>query len=154
MYRTSPRAAHPYARANVYNLRSYNDENLWGPFMDDGSLRTDWEKIESLMIILAYNIRAFEERCPTHLMDWHQPFNGVTPNSYTPLPRCMDGVDKSPKADFHSLHGASKIREPEPPLDAMDPYGISGTWRRVSSFPLPLIETHSDNMASTGRMLS
>lgn len=104
--------------------------------MDDGSLRADWEKVESLMIVLGYNLQMFGERCPIpaskSLMVWHSPFEGVTPNSYTPMPRFADTMDKNLKAELTFLHGTSIIQEPEPPLDAMDPYGVTGTWRRVS----------------------
>jgi hypothetical protein len=65
-------------------------------------------------------------------MVWHQPFEGVTPNSYTPIPSLMDLLDKNLKAELQFLHGSSMIQEPDPPLEAMDPYGVSGTWRRVS----------------------
>jgi hypothetical protein len=137
--RTRSRAAHPFARAKVYDLRGYNDNNLWGPFMDDGSLRTDWEKVESLMIVLGYNLQIFGERCPSpairSLMVWHQAFEGVTPSSYTPMPRSINIVDRTLRAELEFLHGSSMIVEPEPPLEAMDPYGISGTWRRVSLLP-------------------
>jgi hypothetical protein len=137
--RTRSRAAHPFARAKVYDLRGYTDNNLWGPFMDDGSLRTDWEKVESLMIVLGYNLQLFGERCRSpaikSLMVWHQAFEGVTPGSYTPMSSIMDMVDKSLRMELEFLQGCCMIVEPEPPLEAMDPYGVSGTWRRVSSSP-------------------
>ncbi|KAE9984218.1 hypothetical protein BLS_002812 [Venturia inaequalis] len=136
--RTRSRAAHPYARAKVYDLRGYTTPNYWGPWMDDGSLRVDWEKVESLMIVLGYNLQMFGERCPIpaskSLMIWHSPFEGVTPNSYTPMPRFMDTMDKNLKAELNFLHGTSIIQEPEPPLEALDPYGVTGTWRRVVCF--------------------
>jgi hypothetical protein len=62
---TSPqlvRQVHPFARSRVYDLRRYKAANLWGPFMDDGSLRVDWEKIQCIMIDLCYNLRMYTER--------------------------------------------------------------------------------------------
>lgn len=136
--RTRSHAAHPFARAKVYDLRSYTEANHWGPWMDDGSLHADWEKVEALMVVLGYNLQMFGERCPIpaskSLMVWHAPFEGVTPNSYKPMPRFADISDRDLKAELTFLHETSIIQEPEPPLEAMDPYGVTGTWRRVSCF--------------------
>ena len=56
------RQVHPYARSRVYDLRRYRNSNLWGPFMDDGSLRVDWERIQCIMTDLCYNLRMYTER--------------------------------------------------------------------------------------------
>lgn len=56
------RPIHPYARSRVYDLRRYTAANMWGPFMDDGSARIDWEKVQAIMIVLAYNHRLYTER--------------------------------------------------------------------------------------------
>ncbi len=56
------RHLHPYARSRVYDLRRYTAANMWGPFMDDGSARVDWEKVQAIMIDLAYNHRMYTAR--------------------------------------------------------------------------------------------
>lgn len=53
---------HPYARSRVYDLRRYRAANFWGPFMDDGSGRIDWEKVQSIFIVLGYGLRMINER--------------------------------------------------------------------------------------------
>lgn len=53
---------HPYARSRVYDLRRYRIANFWGPFMDDGSGRIDWEKVQSIFIVLGYGLRMINER--------------------------------------------------------------------------------------------
>lgn len=53
---------HPYARSRVYDLRRYRATNFWGPFMDDGSGRIDWEKVQSIFIVLGYGLRMINER--------------------------------------------------------------------------------------------
>jgi hypothetical protein len=128
--RTRSRAAHPFARSKVYDLRRYTDENLWGPFQDDGSHRTDWEKVEAIMIVLGFNLQLFSERCSSSLpLVWDQPFEGIAPNSYVPVN--MDGGWGEMELD----DGVEEmlVNQPEPPLDALDPYGVSGIWRRVSA---------------------
>jgi hypothetical protein len=126
--RTRSSAAHPFARSRVYDLRRYNDDNLWGPYLDDGTLRTDWEKVEAIMIVLGFNLQLFSERCSSRLpLVWDRPFEGIAPNSYVPMGKHgglgdidMDGVEEM------------LVNQPEPPLDALDPFGVSGIWRRVS----------------------
>lgn len=53
---------HPYARSRVYDLRRYKRSNDWGPFMDDGSGRIDWEKVQSIWLVLGYGLRMLSER--------------------------------------------------------------------------------------------
>lgn len=148
------RQVHPYARSRVYDLRRYRTSNLWGPFRDDGSLRVDWEKVQSIMIDLCYNLRMYTERrhpsssrgspaSPSSTLSpstasasyspssssssssstsssnhlWDQPFQGLAPNSYS----------------SYKLSG--KLAPPvNPDLDALDPYGVSGTWMRIVCF--------------------
>jgi hypothetical protein len=118
-------SAHPYARSRVYDLRNYTDQNVWGPFRDDGSMRVDWEMIESLMIILGYNsglcCRRFQPR-------FNPPWSDVLGGIVSPFP----------------LRDPTKmLYEPDIPLAARDPYGVSGVWSRVSfpSHPFPSIST-------------
>jgi hypothetical protein len=106
----------PFACSKVYDLRQYNDRNKWGPFMDDGTMRVDWEKVEAIMIVLGSNmddlglssIRMCETFCSV-------PFAGTWPNSW------------------QSPHTTGQHRDPDP-LEHLDPYGITGVWLRVVCF--------------------
>jgi hypothetical protein len=96
--------------------------------MDDGSRRTDWEKVEAIMIVLGFNLQLFSERCSSSLpLVWDRPFEGISPNSYVPVTRngCWGGAE---------MDGVEEmlVNQPEPPLDALDPYGVTGIWRRAS----------------------
>jgi hypothetical protein len=90
-------------------------------------METDWEKVEAVLIVLGHNLQLFAQRC-SHAFPktWNAPFGGAVPNSYRPLPRCCD-IGKTATQAAGSL-----VAQPEPPLEAMDPYGVTGTWRRVS----------------------
>ncbi|KAF2795068.1 hypothetical protein K505DRAFT_18528 [Melanomma pulvis-pyrius CBS 109.77] len=110
-------STHPYARSRVYDLRNYTDNTQWGPFREDGSMRVDWEMVESLMIVLGYNSSLCCRRnVPrTHPL-WAQPFEGVI-------------KDRScPKYEW------SIPMEPEIPIEMRDPYDISGIWSRIVCF--------------------
>ena len=139
--RSKSRLSHPYARARVYDLRHYNDRNSWGPYRDDRSFLPDWEKIEAIMIDLGYNMQRFvdglEHGGDGDVDMYDKPFEGVTPDSYTPIKEfvcpgvaamiaCGQYQPKHRQASCPHLMG-----QPDIPLDARDPYGISGTWRRV-----------------------
>lgn len=117
-----------YARSLVYDLRGYTSFNEWGPFLDEQEpdkqqgLEADWEKIEAIMIVLGSNMRHFSDHHGVDIM-WDQPFAGVTGCR---LPTESWKGTPSPKVPM--------IRQPEPCIDALDPYGITGTWRRVVCF--------------------
>ncbi|KAI3322193.1 hypothetical protein HD806DRAFT_501267 [Xylariaceae sp. AK1471] len=106
----------PFACSKVYDLRQYNDKNKWGPFMDDSTMRVDWEKVEAIMIVLGSNMEDLGlsriHMCETFCS---VPFAGTWPNSW-----------KSPHALGHP-------RDPDP-LEHLDPYGITGVWLRVVCF--------------------
>lgn len=107
---------HTYARAMVYDLRRYTDGTFWGPFKDDGKATTDWEALEAIMLVLDFNLAAFSERNGGDFKhNWDRPFVGATPNTFVSLP--FNQPSKGPSI----------------PLDLQDPYGVTGTWRRVSS---------------------
>jgi hypothetical protein len=128
------RYVHPYARSRVYDLRRYKASNFWGPFTDDGTQAIDWEKVQSIMIVLAYNLRMYTERSSrrglssqstnssdsprTGAMLWEEPFQGIGPGSFTP----------------HPLEEPLAPRSLNPDLDALDPYGVTGTWTRIVCF--------------------
>ncbi|RFU35017.1 hypothetical protein B7463_g1330, partial [Scytalidium lignicola] len=108
--------SYPYAASIVYDLRNYTDAAGWGPFLNDGSGRVDWEKLEAVMIVLGHNLRLFGEGHNGLFRPvWATPFSTTAANSY---------VSRS----------ISKNYELPPPLDAMDPYHVSGTWMRVVCF--------------------
>ncbi|KIW88194.1 uncharacterized protein Z519_11305 [Cladophialophora bantiana CBS 173.52] len=151
LLRSSPRPmrdVHPWARSRVYDLRRYNHLNMWGPFTDDGTQRIDWEKVQAIMIVLGYNHRMYTERRGLSdtdvlgglrgspppstgegsrssassarsniLKPWETPFSGIAPDSYVSSP----------------LTGKIKPA-PNPSLDALDPYGVTGTWMRIVCF--------------------
>ncbi|KAI2469880.1 hypothetical protein F4781DRAFT_202992 [Annulohypoxylon bovei var. microspora] len=103
----------PYACSKVYDLRQYTENTKWGPFMDDSTDRTDWEKVEAIMIVIGANLRKLGlTKFPVCKNFWEVPFAGTWPGSYKAIPI---------------------VHEPEP-LDLQDPYGITGTWLRVVCF--------------------
>lgn len=129
--RTRSQSAHSYARARVYDLKNYIEEsNKWGPFKNDGIYGVDWEKVEAIMIVLAYNMQLFSERDSGNFsMIWNRAFEGATPNSYMPmerhagllLPFSRPQIIPEPRIDVQL----------DPPLEVMDPYGVTGMWQRV-----------------------
>lgn len=113
---------HTYARSRVYDLRRYKGENFWGPFRDDCSGAIDWEKLQCIMVVLGHNLRTFAERTHGHFdTRLEAPFFGLAPNSFTPAKSCPS-------------HSAMFVKEANPPLADQDPYGVTGTWRRVVCF--------------------
>lgn len=117
-------ATYPYARAVTYDLRGFTDNNLWGPFLDEsseemGGLRVDWDKVEAIMIVLGYNLRHFHEH---HDMDvvWESPFNGLNGETQKQIERWKENG------------GVELIKQPDLNVDDLDPYKITGTYRRVS----------------------
>ncbi|RYC57371.1 hypothetical protein CHU98_g8838 [Xylaria longipes] len=107
---------HPFACSKVYDLRQYTVKNKWGPFLDDGSMSVDWEKVEAIMIVLGANMNNLGvssiHMCETFCS---VPFAGTWPNSW-----------KTP-------HIPSTPREPDP-MEHLDPYGVTGVWLRVVCF--------------------
>ncbi|KAF2143588.1 uncharacterized protein K452DRAFT_285624 [Aplosporella prunicola CBS 121167] len=72
-----------YARSRVYDLRRYTAATTWGPFMGDGSLRVDWEAMESILIVLTSNMRRFSERTYGRFQPiWYAPFQGAAPHTF------------------------------------------------------------------------
>lgn len=70
---------HPFARSRLYDLRRYKESNFWGPFMDDGSGRIDWEKVQAIYVVLGYGLRMLSERVPGSMntsLTWGMGFNG------------------------------------------------------------------------------
>jgi hypothetical protein len=110
-------STHPFARSRVYDLRNYTDKTKWGPFREDGSMRVDWEMIESLMIILGYNsglcCRRFQ---PRFSPPWSEPLEGIVPERAKIMPE----------------YSVKRLYEPDLPLQLKDPYNVSGIWSRVS----------------------
>ncbi|KAF2753386.1 hypothetical protein EJ05DRAFT_480400 [Pseudovirgaria hyperparasitica] len=131
---------HAHAKARVYDLRQYTDKTAWGPFVNDGSMRVDWEKAEAIMLDLAHNLEKFTSHACNHFASnfiWPSRFQGCSANSYEskplheyPEPRAVIGhFLPSTPPDIAPLY-----HEPALPLDIIDPYGVTGTWRRVVCF--------------------
>ncbi|KAH8695803.1 hypothetical protein GQ44DRAFT_634574 [Phaeosphaeriaceae sp. PMI808] len=112
-------STHPYARSRIYDLRNYSDKTKWGPFRDDGSMRVDWEMVESLVIILGYNsglcCRRFQ---PKFSPPWSMPFEGIIRSRAKILSECSTEL----------------LYEPDIPLQLKDPYNVSGVWSRIVCF--------------------
>ena len=125
--RTRSHSAHSYARARVYDLGNYAEEsNKWGPFKHDGICGVDWEKVEAIMVVLAYNMKIFSERANGKFpMVWNRAFEGTTPNSYTSM------ENEVPFSRAESIAASGIDFQLDPPLEALDPYGVTGMWRRV-----------------------
>ncbi|KAF2713940.1 hypothetical protein K504DRAFT_462407 [Pleomassaria siparia CBS 279.74] len=110
-------STHPHARSRVYDLRNYTDQTKWGPFREDGSMRVDWEMIESIMIVLAYNSNMCCRRnMPRFQPIWSDPFEGVV------------------KHGTQTEYKMTILKEPEIPIEMKDPYNISGLWSRIVCF--------------------
>lgn len=113
---------HPYVRSRVYDLRQHTknqNASFWGPYIANGTQEIDWEKIEAIMLILHHNMSHFartnEVFCEDAIPDWTVPFKGASAYSY-----------RSKKMDIPM--------NPPMPLEAQDPYNVSGTWMRVVCF--------------------
>ncbi|RDA86120.1 hypothetical protein CP532_1147 [Ophiocordyceps camponoti-leonardi (nom. inval.)] len=105
---------YPFAVSKVYDLRHFTARTRWGPFLDDGSDGVDWEKVEAILIVLGYNLSL--RRVMKLFADvWDSPFSGTWPRSYIPSPVPGPGPSLTP-------------------LEASDPYGVTGTWYRVICF--------------------
>jgi hypothetical protein len=116
--RTKYNQAYPYAVSMVYDLRNYKDASFWGPYLPDGTASVDWEKMEAVMIVLGHNLRMFTEQKhsifgPRSI--WREPWVGASPHSYEPI-------------------SMKELQTPITPGGMVDPYGIQGTWMRVSKF--------------------
>lgn len=120
--------AHTVARSKVYDLRQYTEHTYWGPFTNDGTQKVDWEKVEAIMLVLGFNLDKFTERSGGRFAQvWDDPFVGATPNSYTTMSPMVEAT-KSLDEEI------SMVRELQPSIDSLDPYGVSGTWMRVVCF--------------------
>lgn len=135
---------HMVARGKVYDLSEYTLPSLWGPFMEDGSHRVDWEKIEAIMVVLGFNLARFTERSDGRFpFVWKDPWTGATPQSFISAapPTAGAAEEQSAQSLFDQLmedaleHDQPRmIRELDPELESLDPYGITGTWMRVVCF--------------------
>lgn len=86
--------------------------------MDDYSQDVDWEKLETIMILLHYNLvkHAKEyDHIETLNPKWDVPFAGASPHSFISPPFTIP-------------------REPRLSLEARDPYNVTGIWMRVVCF--------------------
>jgi hypothetical protein len=100
---------YPYACSRVYDMRQHTQLTKWGPFRNDTTDRVDWEKVEAISIVLGKNIRGLWGSAGLFDDIWDTPFFGSFPGSFVP------------------------VKEPEMgDLDREDPYGIAGSWYRVS----------------------
>ncbi|KAI4702673.1 hypothetical protein J4E89_010395 [Alternaria sp. Ai002NY15] len=114
-------STNPYARSRVYDLRNYTDNNEWGPFRDDGTMRVDWEMIESIMIVIGYNSCYCTHTVSNKLRPpWFAPLDGVIPE---------DDHQMGTGRDYTAL-----VQQPDVSLNMKDPYGVEGIWSRIVCF--------------------
>jgi hypothetical protein len=118
--------------------------------MDDGSARIDWEKVQAIMVVLAYNYRTYTER------HGHGP-SSLTPPNISGPPLFSSPMDRSASTSttstpaafrpwdepFAGIAANSFVSSPlsgklqpslRPDLDALDPYGVTGSWMRIVCF--------------------
>jgi len=110
---------HPYARSRVYDLRRYKASNFWGPFMDDGSGRVDWEKVQCIFIVLGFGLRMLCERSGGVVsggsVGWGGEggeWDGLAAGSY----KSLSTAERSREEDEQSnaaTAGSDKIQAPE-----------------------------------------
>lgn len=90
--RTRASRMYPFACSKVYDLREYTQKTHWGPFMNDGTDRVDWEKVEAIMLVLAANIKERGlDKYPIFSNFWSTPFAGSWSKSYLPWPPVREG---------------------------------------------------------------
>lgn len=157
------REIHPYARSRVYDLRRYKAKNHWGPFMDDGSGRVDWEKVQAIFIVLAHGLKMLTERSQGRLGPWWDtPFRGLAAGSYKPLviersasenAESLAAARSNIVVQFDSSRGVLRPSVEQIPgyistrdakiaawearqaeFTRQDPYGVKGTWMRIVNF--------------------
>ncbi|OAF99892.1 uncharacterized protein CC84DRAFT_1190723 [Paraphaeosphaeria sporulosa] len=117
-------STHPFARSRVYDLRNYSKRSRWGPFRNDGSMRVDWELVESIMVVLGYNNGICSRRyMDRFVLPWSAPFANIFQDRFAHLPF----TDLQPPLP-------SLTKEPSLPLDFQDPYNVSGIWARIVCF--------------------
>lgn len=100
---------YPYACSRVYDMRQHTLLTKWGPFRNDRSGRVDWEKVEAISIVLGKNVKGLWGSAGVFDDIWDTPFFGSFPKSFVPIKE-------------------AKREE----LDEQDPYGVAGSWYRVS----------------------
>ena len=111
--RTRSAMTYPYACSRVYDMRQHTALTKWGPFRDDETGRVDWEKVEAISIVLGKNVKGLWGSAGVFDEIWDTPFWGSFPKSFVP-------IKEAEKGD----------------LDLQDPYGVAGSWYRVSTLAL------------------
>ncbi|KAH6889327.1 hypothetical protein B0T10DRAFT_487770 [Thelonectria olida] len=101
---------YPYACSKVFDMRRYTHETRWGPYLVDGSGHVDWEMLEAIMVVVGFNFPS-NWRGVSHGM-WNTLFQGAWPNSSRFIRSCLDSSS----------------------LEARDPYGVTGRWKRTFAF--------------------
>ncbi|KAL8905168.1 MAG: hypothetical protein Q9207_002795 [Kuettlingeria erythrocarpa] len=89
------------AASRVYDWRQWGPFNRCGPFVDNHTLGVDWEKMEAIQYVLGAGCQRLVETIWSPDEDSGRSF-------VTPVPRKVTS-----------------------PLDAQDPYNVTGTWIRI-----------------------
>ncbi|KAH8889666.1 hypothetical protein GQ53DRAFT_187850 [Thozetella sp. PMI_491] len=142
--RTRSTRMYPFACSKVYDLRQYTPATHWGPFMNDGSDRVDWEKVEAIMLVLGNNIKDRGlDRYPIFSNFWTTPFAGSWPKSYIRWPpaeaeAAREGGEGETEVKMLTTgpedDEAAEEARISKQLQLDDPYEVSGTWLRVVCF--------------------
>lgn len=131
---------YPYACSRVYDMRQHTQLTKWGPFRNDHTDRVDWEKVEAISIVLGKNVKGLWGSAGVFDEVWDTPFWGSFPGSYVSL------------KDNEETEDTEMQEEEEEDLDKQDPYGVAGSWYRVSE-QTQKAEWTSSVLTLTGRLL-
>ncbi|KAL9086139.1 MAG: hypothetical protein Q9159_004319 [Coniocarpon cinnabarinum] len=129
-----------YARSRVYDLRRYTTDSFWGPFFADRSAKVDWEKLQSIMLVVQYNLSQFHQRTSKRFpLLWHTPWAGIAPRSFvSPVDWRARKLERKAQArergDVEQEEEAAQSEARETELREKDPYNVTGTWMRVVCF--------------------
>ena len=92
------------ARCFVYDLRNYQRETLWGPYLPDGQV--NWQHVEAMRNVLSMNMKDLEGS------DWFPPARPPVGVEATRPYSAPDVINRHP----------------------LDWAGVTGQWRRVVCF--------------------
>lgn len=92
------------------------------------------------MIVLAHNLRTYTARTCRHFdFIWTDHFQGCSPNSFVSRPVKVEPIN--PVSNIMQLlmppipnNIAPLYNQPPLPPESKDPYGVTGTWRRIVCF--------------------
>ncbi|KAI1365646.1 hypothetical protein F5Y08DRAFT_169289 [Xylaria arbuscula] len=133
--RTRTNLMHPFACSKVYDLRQYTEQSKWGPFMSDGTMRVDWEKVEAILLVLGDNMTNMTNFnlsvLPVADTFCTVPFAGTWAHSWR---NNALGSSLLCELEVPSSSPSSSSAPSSSSPELIDPYGIAGVWLRVVCF--------------------